>query len=366
MQTLSYGIVYEDESLYLFNMTFKNYFKLILKLEPVLGELTRNLSDFVKLIWEAKDATNWEYAIDIEWIGKIGNEFYTRYYWFQPSEFEPPTYTLKLSQRSDSLTNHAEFQKKYKEYMSFMDEVNKQQDSLIDYFNDPIKSFLNSLGDAFSVWKNELSSWTDEIKKFLSGLLHNISNVMGAVVKSPVELRVYDSKGNVTGLVNGEIKEEIPNSTYNKENEVALIFDATDTYRYEVIGTGNGTYGMEVTSAKEGDAKTFKANDVPIMPKSIQQFDVDWNALSNDKGVTINIDSNGDGNIDETVNSGASFIGYNCDVNSDGIVNILDLVIVGKSFGKDVNNAKADVNKDGIVDILDLNVVGQHLGEVYK
>jgi hypothetical protein len=53
-------------------------------------------------------------------------------------------------------------------------------------------------------------------------------------------------------------------------------------------------------------------------------------------------------------------------VNSDGVVNILDLVIVAKSFGKDVNNAKADVNKDGIVDVLDLNIVGQHLGEIYK
>jgi hypothetical protein len=186
------------------------------------------------------------------------------------------------------------------------------------------------------------------------------------LVKSPVELRIYDSKGRVTGLVNGEIKEEIPNSMYDKENEVALIFDATDTYRYKVIGTGNGTYGMEVTSAKEGDAKTFKANDVPITPKSIQQFDVDWDALSNDKGVTINIDSNGDGKFDETINSGANFTEYNCDINSDGVVNILDLVIVSKSFGKDVNNAKADVNKDGIVDVLDLNIVGQHLGEVYK
>ncbi len=73
-----------------------------------------------------------------------------------------------------------------------------------------------------------------------------------------------------------------------------------------------------------------------------------------------------DGKFDETINSGASFTAYNCDVNSDGIVNILDLVIVAKSFGKDANNAKADVNKDGIIDVLDLNIVGQHLGEVYK
>ncbi|MBM3240430.1 choice-of-anchor D domain-containing protein [Candidatus Poribacteria bacterium] len=57
----------------------------------------------------------------------------------------------------------------------------------------------------------------------------------------------------------------------------------------------------------------------------------------------------------------------NCDVNSDGVVNILDLVIVGKYFGKSApDNAKADVNKDGIVDILDLNIVGQYFGEVYK
>ena len=56
----------------------------------------------------------------------------------------------------------------------------------------------------------------------------------------------------------------------------------------------------------------------------------------------------------------------NCDVNSDGVVNILDLVVVSKSFGKDVNNAKADVNKDGIVDITDLDIVLQHFGEIYK
>jgi hypothetical protein len=55
---------------------------------------------------------------------------------------------------------------------------------------------------------------------------------------------------------------------------------------------------------------------------------------------------------------------YDCDVNSDGVVNILDLVIVSKYFGKSKpDNAKADVNKDGVVDILDLNIVIQHFGK---
>jgi hypothetical protein len=35
--------------------------------------------------------------------------------------------------------------------------------------------------------------------------------------RSPIELRVYDSQGNVSGLVHGEIKEELPNSTYDDE-----------------------------------------------------------------------------------------------------------------------------------------------------
>jgi len=59
-----------------------------------------------------------------------------------------------------------------------------------------------------------------------------------------------------------------------------------------------------------------------------------------------------------------NFTEYNCDVNSDGVVNILDLVIVSKYIGKPASdNVKADVNKDGIIDILDLNIVSQHFGK---
>jgi hypothetical protein len=43
---------------------------------------------------------------------------------------------------------------------------------------------------------------------------NNPSNIIFASIKSPVELRVYDSQGNVTGLLNGEVKEEIPYSLY--------------------------------------------------------------------------------------------------------------------------------------------------------
>ena len=52
------------------------------------------------------------------------------------------------------------------------------------------------------------------------------------------------------------------------------------------------------------------------------------------------------------------------DVNRDGMVNILDLVLVAQEFGqKPPRNARADVNKDGQVNVLDLVLVAGALGE---
>ena len=49
------------------------------------------------------------------------------------------------------------------------------------------------------------------------------------------------------------------------------------------------------------------------------------------------------------------------DVNGDGNVNILDIVLIVQNFGQ--ANPQADVNGDGNVNIFDLIVVAQHLGE---
>ncbi len=51
------------------------------------------------------------------------------------------------------------------------------------------------------------------------------------------------------------------------------------------------------------------------------------------------------------------------DVNRDGSVNILDLVLVASKFGQRVSGDPADVNEDGIVNIVDLVKVAGALGE---
>ena len=53
------------------------------------------------------------------------------------------------------------------------------------------------------------------------------------------------------------------------------------------------------------------------------------------------------------------------DINEDGFVNILDLVLVRSNFGQE-GPTPADVNGDNTVNILDLTLVANHLGEYYE
>ncbi len=182
-----------------------------------------------------------------------------------------------------------------------MNEVSKQQEDLMEYFNSPGKAFLNALGSELSSWKNTLSSWTDAVKDTISAFGRRMSNIIGGWIRSPVEFRIYDSQERVTGLVNGEIREEIPDSTYDAENKVVIIFDAIDSYRYELVGTDTGDYGLDIVLGKEGVANAFLATDIPTTTAALHQYVIDWEALSNgEEAVTVQIDADGDGIFERT------------------------------------------------------------------
>lgn len=55
------------------------------------------------------------------------------------------------------------------------------------------------------------------------------------------------------------------------------------------------------------------------------------------------------------------------DANGDGVVNVLDLVLVASHLGKDIDPTKVpspDVNGDGIIDILDLDFVANRIAGI--
>lgn len=121
---------------------------------------------------------------------------------------------------------------------------------------------------------------------------------------SPAELRVHDSQDRVTGLVNGDVKEEIPDSIYDAENEAVMILSSSnnDYYHYEIIGIENGNYGFTVDSLENGEATTFTLTDVPTSAGTIHQFTIDWDALSQgESSVTMQIDSEGDGVFEQII-----------------------------------------------------------------
>ena len=130
---------------------------------------------------------------------------------------------------------------------------------------------------------------------------------------SPGKLQAVDSTGNITGLVNGEVKEDIPYSIYDAANETVILFVDEgvddDLYTYKVVGSDGApqaTYGLTVT--KEDKSKdtdnvvTFNATNIQTTDSSTHQYAVNWDKLEkNEKGVEVKVDKEGDGVFEKTI-----------------------------------------------------------------
>jgi len=131
--------------------------------------------------------------------------------------------------------------------------------------------------------------------------IHGVDNI-NLNIACPAELRVYDSNSNVTGILTGGIRMEIPNSFYY--NNTVTIFLPNDTYIIEVMGTGTdeGFYSLMVSNTTEGEISTFKATDIPTSSNVIHQYTINWNDLSQgEDGINIQIDADGDGTFEQTI-----------------------------------------------------------------
>ena len=137
--------------------------------------------------------------------------------------------------------------------------------------------------------------------------LENVWNWIAGKLFSPSEIRVYDTQGRITGLVNGEVREEIPYSAYNDNMFIILL--PSDLFTYEVAGIDEGSYGLGITSPEEEEVTHFIAHDIPISTGAIHHYTVDWDALSKgEEGVTVQMDNNGDGTFELTFTTGSTLL----------------------------------------------------------
>jgi hypothetical protein len=127
-------------------------------------------------------------------------------------------------------------------------------------------------------------------------------DIFSATFASPGEIRVKDSQSRTTGVINGQITEDIPNSFYDSEYKSVAISPIGDSYITQVVGTDNGPYGLYLDYTKDGNYSGFSTKNIPIESGAVHQYAIDWDALAQgQEGVTIQVDSNSDGTFERTV-----------------------------------------------------------------
>ena len=125
---------------------------------------------------------------------------------------------------------------------------------------------------------------------------------------SPAELHVYDSNGRTTGLVDGEVMLEIPDSYYSYQSHSITIFFPNDSYVIVIKGTDKGNYGLEVSFVENGEESDFMATGIPTASGTVHQYTINWEALSQGgEAVSVRIDADGDGKFEQTITTDAAF-----------------------------------------------------------
>jgi len=161
-------------------------------------------------------------------------------------------------------------------------------------------------GQVQGIWKGRISDVTSEI----SIDIEETENWWAKIFKifSSAELRVYNSQGQVSGLVNGDIRQDIPNSMYDEENEAVGVFFPNDSYTSEIVGTREGNYGLQVVSVEDEECTTFTATDIPTAPGTVHLYTFDWDALSQGgEGVNVQMDFDGDGTPELNITTDSDF-----------------------------------------------------------
>jgi hypothetical protein len=122
---------------------------------------------------------------------------------------------------------------------------------------------------------------------------------IGAELSGSAEIRVLDSRLRVTGTVGAQPQQQIPYSDFF--SDTVTVVSPTDSYRYEVVGTEDGSYKLTVTRVAGDQNVVFHATGIPVSAGEVHQYVIDWDALSHgEPGVTIRIDADADGTFEKT------------------------------------------------------------------
>jgi hypothetical protein len=136
------------------------------------------------------------------------------------------------------------------------------------------------------------------------------------------------------------------------------------------------TYNLTLNKNMEGISQTFTTVNIPSGPGATHKYTIDWNSLSlGEEGVTVQVDSDGDGVPEHTFTSGSEltqneYMTVLCDVNGDRKVDMNDVALAARAFGETPKrprwNPMADINQDTKIDLKDIALVAKNFGKAYS
>jgi parallel beta-helix repeat protein len=215
-----------------------------------------------------------------------------------------------------------------------------------------------------------------------NAVYHNnfVNNVAQVYSETSVNLwdDGYPSGGNYWSNYTGADEKRGPNQDLIGNDgiiDTPYVIDANDQDRYPLknpYGPPIITYSLTMTTTIGGTTNPnpgtyiFTANSA-VQVMAIQEADylfehweLDGVNVGSSNPFTVTMDKN------HVLKAVFSLV-LHVDVNNDGTVNLLDLILIAKAFGTfpgDPNyNSSADINRDGRINILDLILVATHLGQ---
>jgi hypothetical protein len=171
---------------------------------------------------------------------------------------------------------------------------------------------------------------TDWLNAYLHEAIRNKFNVNGVAAESPVYPLVTNEAGQRSGfLENGQMAEEIPGSKVVVIGEQKFIlYPGNGVSQLSLVGYAEGKMNLYTTYAQEpGQGISIRYSDVTITQGMKATLDL------SDTQYTLKIDTNGDGNIDQSLLPNEILILTESGVSQQPIVPQQPKGICGSVFG---------------------------------
>lgn len=168
---------------------------------------------------------------------------------------------------------------------------------------------------------------------------------------------------NTTGTTTTNEDEQVVIDTTPPVIESVVVSGSPARYAGDVIKvTMAGEPGGMASFSIPGAAENVSMTESAEQPGTYEGSYIAVDGLGVDKAkVTVSLsDTVGNTSVDE--NQTASICTLLWDVNRDGIVDVLDIGLIGSNLGK-TPTPEFDLNSDGVIDMLDLMMVAMHYGE---